>query len=117
MGKIKSILIHILSFIPTALPRGSKEFDDFVLSIFQIYNLPDMPSYRNAVASMVMHLGPLTHRKSKRYFAASILKAMANQVAYQKIQDYKAIMEEEEKKEKEAALAAAIAEKSSEQVV
>lgn len=49
-----------------------------------------MPSYRHAIATMIMHLGPTTSRKSNYYFASSIRKAMANQIAYQVIQDLKA---------------------------
>lgn len=48
---------------------------------------------------MIMHLGSQTTFKSKYFFAKSIRKAMANQVAYEKIQEIK---EEEKKSEEDA---------------
>lgn len=87
MKKLKQLYQRIRGRFPSALPKGSKEFDDFVDSILDIYNIPDLPSYRNAIATIIMHLGPITTHKAKKFFAASIHKAMANQVAYEKMQE------------------------------
>lgn len=53
---------------------------------------------------MIMHLGTQTTRKSKRYFAKGIQKAMANQVAYDKIQQIrdKEKLKESQKEEAQA---------------
>jgi hypothetical protein len=45
-----------------------------------------MPSYKQALASMIMHLGTTKFYAPKRFFALSIKKAMANQTAYEVIQ-------------------------------
>lgn len=45
-----------------------------------------MPSYRHAIASMILHLDTLITHKPKRFFAKAIRKSMANQVAFEKIQ-------------------------------
>jgi fructosamine-3-kinase len=45
-----------------------------------------MSSYRQAVASGIMHLGMTVDKRSKSYFAKCIKKAMANQIAYENIQ-------------------------------
>lgn len=58
-----------------------------------VYGLPLNPSYRQAVASSIMHLGHVTDSKPKAFFAKSIKKAMANHAAFDKIQQLK----EEEK--------------------
>ncbi len=78
-----------MGFLPSRLPLGMTEFDDFCTSIFKTYSLPDLPSYRHAIASMVMHLGPTTANKPKWFFAKSVRKAMANQIAYENIQKLK----------------------------
>jgi hypothetical protein len=87
--KLKKFLSFLLSFFPTTLPTGMAEFTAFCDSIIWTYDLPDLVSYRHAIASMVMHLGPTTISKPKRYFAISVKKAMANQIAYENIQLFK----------------------------
>ena len=66
------------------------EFNKFTSDILETYDLPDMPSYRQAVASQIMHLPQLCTRKAKRHFAKSIYKAMANEIAYGAIQSIRA---------------------------
>jgi hypothetical protein len=83
------LISWVRGFFPTALPKGSNEFDLFCNSILSIYNIPDFPSYRRTIASLVMHLGPTTTHVPKVFFGRSIRKAMANQVAFDKIQQYK----------------------------
>lgn len=81
---------HIIKgFFPSALPTGLRALDEFSTSIFETYDLPDLPSYRHAIASMIMHLSPTTAYKPKRFFALSVKKAMSNQIAYEKIQSLK----------------------------
>ncbi len=91
-----------LGFIPQPLPKGHSEFDAFCDRLFDVYGLPSLPSYREAVATMILHLPPTTHRKSPRFFAKSIKKAMANQVAYSFLHPEKS-KELEEKKLTQAA--------------
>lgn len=85
----KKWLAYACAHYPTPLPVGVAEFKAWSDSIFQIFGLPDMPSYRQALASMVMHLGPTVSRQPKAFFAKSVKKAMANQVAYEMIQSLK----------------------------
>lgn len=80
---------YISGFFPHALPRGRNQFEAFCGNIFFAYDLPDFPSYRHSVATMIMHLDPTHHRKAPYFFAKSIKKAMANQVAYEMIQEIK----------------------------
>lgn len=78
---------HIRGLFPSALPSKDSDFDQFCSSIFKTYSLPDMPSYRHAIATMIMHLSPTVAFKSKIYFALSIRKAIANEIAYGKIRE------------------------------
>lgn len=103
---IKKSYKKLIYTLPSKLPVGMNEFDQFCKSVFDTYDLPDAPSYRQAIASMIMHLGPTEARASKRYFAASIYKAMANQIAYENIQLIKKHEAEEMEKQKQLADAA-----------
>jgi hypothetical protein len=84
---LKKVALKLYGFIPQALPTlGLTEFDHYCEMIFEIYDLPDLPSYRQAIATMIMNLGPTKHMEAPFYFAKSVKKAMANQIAYEKIQ-------------------------------
>lgn len=100
--KLKQLINRVTSFLPIRLPAGTPQLDAFIKSILKTYNLPDKPSYYQAVATMIMHLPPTQHRASKRFFAKSIMKAMANEIAYGKIQEIRdAEKKSEELKNKE----------------
>lgn len=86
---MKQLLNKLKGMFPSKLPTGTADFDSWAVSIFTTYNLPDMPSYRNAIASMIMHLGPTTDKKPLLFFAKAVRKAQANQIAYEEIQKLK----------------------------
>lgn len=71
------------------LPRTVYDFDSFCDDILEVHGLPDNPSYRQAMASAIMHLGPVTDKAPKVFFAKSVKKAMANHAAFDKIQQLK----------------------------
>lgn len=100
MKSVKRLLAFLRGFFPSQLPTGITGFDQWASSIFDTYNIPSNSTYRHALASMIMHLGPTTHRKSKWFFVASIRKAQANQIAYEVIEQVKA---DDRKKAEEAA--------------
>jgi hypothetical protein len=88
--KALKMLKKVKFMFPHQLPSmGISELDQFSNEIFEVYDLPDLPSYRNAIASMIMHLGPAVAWKAPIYFAICVRKAMANQIAYEKIQQLK----------------------------
>jgi hypothetical protein len=96
--KVALKLKQLAGYWPTDLPVGMTDLENFASDIFETYDIPDKRSYRHAVATMIMHLGPQTNKVPKMYFVKSIRKAMANQIAFEKIQAIK----EEEKAEMEA---------------
>lgn len=90
----------VLGFFPQKLPiTGLEELNAFNSRLFDLYGLPDEKGYQQAIATMIMHLGPTVTRKSPYWFACSIRKAMANEVAFQKLQDIKREHEEQKAKE------------------
>ncbi len=59
-------------------------------SLTETYNLPTLASYKQAVASSIMHLPPTVSQKAPSFFASTIRKAMANQIAYNIIEEVRA---------------------------
>jgi len=82
VSKLKKLIKKQRAMFPTRLPVGATELKSFCDSIFEIYDLPSHPSYRHAIASMIMHLGPTKDSAPMAFFAKSVRKSMANQVAY-----------------------------------
>lgn len=102
MKNFKTLLKLILGFIPKRLPIGSKELVDFSTEIFNLYGIPDLPSYRLCIATLIMHLGPQVAFKAPFWFYLSIRSAQSKEVAYQVIADdrEKRNLEEREAKQK-----------------
>lgn len=93
---VRRIINKVLGRLPTQLPIGVTSFEAFVNSIFETYDIPNLNSYKHAVATMIMHLGPDQDKKSKYHFARAIRKAQANEIAYQTMQNIR--LEEEKAK-------------------
>jgi hypothetical protein len=90
-GPIKGAFKH-------SLPTGATEFDKFCERILGYYNLPNVRSYKEAIAHMIQHLDPLTTKAPLTYFAKSIKKAQANQAAFHALQKFKEESKAEEAK-------------------
>lgn len=101
MKKITQFIKRIRGRFESTLPIGMAEFEDFCLKIFDVYGIPDNPSYRHAIATMVLHLGPTVHRKPMNFFARSIRKAQANQCAWEWTQIIKQKEKEDAERPKE----------------
>ena len=86
MSKFQQILSRLFAFLPTRLPVGDVQFQAWASSIFWIYGLEDKPSNRHALASLIMHLGPTTAYKPKRYFSFAVMKSLSNETAFETIQ-------------------------------
>lgn len=89
--------------LPSRLPLTVAELDKMIGEILVVNDLPDNPSYKHAIASAIMHLGPVTNKKSYSFFAKSVHKAISNHVAYDKMKQLE--KEEQEKKELQDSLA------------
>ncbi len=88
---------------PHKLPSGMAEFESFVQKIFTTYDFPDLPSYRETIASMIMHLQPQVHEAPLSYFEVSIKKAQANETCFFVLQELKRKAKEEAMSEQSAA--------------
>lgn len=102
MKNIKQLTGRLIGAMPHKIPVGKKEFITFCDKIFKVYNLPDMPSYRRAIATKIMHLGDLTTHKPLSYFAKHVRSAMGKQLSYEMIQELNNQMDEEQAAKKKA---------------
>jgi hypothetical protein len=101
--KLKYLFKRLIwALVPSKLPVGLNALDAFSTETLAVYDIPTLPSYYHAIASMIMHLGPQQVKVKRSFIAASIRKAMANQVAFEQIQKLK---EEQKAKEDAAKLA------------
>lgn len=88
---------------PSKLPTENLDaFNAWVDKLFRVYELPNLPSYKHAIAAAVMHLPPTTSHVPNAFFAKTIRKAMASQLAYEVLMkiredDKKKALEEEDK--------------------
>lgn len=85
IANLKKLLVKtvnkILFCLPTQLPLGIPAFLTWSQSIIDTYDFPDNDSVRFALATMVLHLGPTTAYKSKRYFSVCVKAGAAKQIA------------------------------------
>jgi hypothetical protein len=86
LNLIKKAFQVLRCLFPSKLPIGAAQFDTWAKSIFTTYNLEDKPGNRHALASLIMHLGPVTAYKPKKYFSHAIMKSLANEIAFETIQ-------------------------------
>ncbi len=83
---IKKLVIlskYLRAFLPSRLPVGMKEFDDWAESFHEIYTMPtsNKDSVKFTLATIVMHLGSTIAYKSKFFFYLTIQASAAKQVA------------------------------------
>lgn len=101
---MKLLLKRLMSLVPTPLPVGMTEFEEWSNSIIELSgNYADTDSMKFAIASMVIHLGPQTSHISKNHFVRSLRKTAANQIASQVFIDVKERQKQKELAAKEAA--------------
>jgi hypothetical protein len=91
---VLKVLAKIEGLLPMRNPIGKPQFEQFCTDVFSTYDIPDLPSYRSALAAMVLQDKRLY--RSKHSFALAIRKAQANETAYQ-------VMKEIREQEKTAA--------------
>jgi hypothetical protein len=86
-ARIKQLVENVLSYLPSRLPQTDAQLDAFIRTTLALGAFPDNDSLRQAIATQIMHLGPLTTFKSKRYFVRMVQSAISKQTAYNLIAD------------------------------
>jgi len=103
---MKLTVKRLFSLIPTPLPVGMTQFEEWSESIIELSgNYADTDSLKFAMASMILHLGAQRSRVPKNHFVQSLRKVAANQVASQVFQDIKVKQQEAAAKQQAEATA------------
>jgi hypothetical protein len=91
VNKIQRILSQVVGLLPSRLPVGIAEFDQWSDSIINTYDMPtsDRDGIKFVLATAIMHLGPTAAYKSKFYFVLLIRASAAKQIAGAKFQEIK----------------------------
>lgn len=97
--KVRKLWKKFMFRFPVQLPVGNESLISFCDQLFDTYDLPNHPSYHHAVATMILQQSPVTDRMPPSFFARSIRKAMANEVAFARIQELKKMDKDERPKE------------------
>ena len=110
--KLVSIIRYILGFFPVTLPIGVTELNKFAKTVSDTYGTPDLPSYTEAIARMILQLPSSPDkgkglfgiaRKSPYYFYRCIRMGQAKEVAFQVVEDARKAAVEQMKQDKQAA--------------
>jgi hypothetical protein len=112
VNRLKNLLRRIQGLIPVTLPIGVAELSQFATNIAQTYGTPDLPSYTEAIARMILQLPSSPDkgkgllgiaRKSPYYFYRCIRMGQAKEVAFQVVEDARKAAVEQLKIDKQAA--------------
>lgn len=82
------LLLRLKSYFKRPLPKGMKEFEQWVSDIVALSGLPDNASTRRVAATFILHTPSNVARLSLRFVSNMLVKAAANQVAAQVVKDY-----------------------------
>lgn len=86
-AKIRLFFEKIKGRFEEPIPLGLTGMRAFSADVLRIYEIPDFPSYRHAIAAMIMHMGDASIMIRKKDVARKLKKAMANQIAYSIIEN------------------------------
>lgn len=116
--KLKQTLKKLKGLIPVTLPIGVSELNSFASNLANTYGTPDLPSYTEAIARMILQLPSSPDkgkglfgiaRKSPYYFYRCIRMGQAKEVAFQVVEDARKAAVEQMKLDKQAAEEARVA--------
>lgn len=77
------------SHISTPLPNSPETLQNWLGDVLALSGYPDNPSFRNALATEIMHLPPRSVKAPKAYFVRSIKAAVIRQQTFAFIEEAK----------------------------
>lgn len=86
--------------VEVLLPTDLSALDAFVESITQEFKLPAGDDTYDAIATMILHLPQTRAYALRSYFGNGVLKSLANQAAYTRLQEFRKKREEKEQEAK-----------------
>lgn len=104
-AKLAKFGSKLRAFLPSEIPTEKAGFEAWVTSTLDLFGLEDTTVYRNAIYSLIMHMGNTQTHHSKRKFALALKRAKLQETTYAALETLRAKikLEEASTKEKEAA--------------
>lgn len=97
---VKKLFKKIKSYFPQRLPVGVTAFNFWADEIIVLAKCPNNDSFKFALATMIINLGPTRNKAPKNYFVKALQAGMAKQVASGIMYDLKEKQKAEELKAK-----------------
>lgn len=107
-NKLKKLARRVKALLPSKLPQGMTEFDQWSDDVLDIYNMPNNDSTKFSLAVMITHLAPTEAYKPKHYFGLTLVKSASVQVAFAVMDQLKKKQAEKAKKDAEEAAASQV---------
>jgi hypothetical protein len=79
---VKRAIQYTAALFPSALPQTNAAYEAWADDVLALASLPLNDSFKQALATQVLHLGPTTAYKSKFYFILGLKAAVSKQAAY-----------------------------------
>ncbi len=79
--RLNALIARLSALVPTRLPTTPAAHVAWAESICALAGYPCNSSFQQALAIMLLHLGPTVAYKPKEFFIRSLHKAAVNQVA------------------------------------
>ena len=94
-NKLKTVLKRlsrpVVARLPVALPQSTPDMERFTTDVLELGGFdPENLSLRNAVVTQVLHIDMSKGSAAPRDFIHAIRRSIANQIAYDLMQGYKA---------------------------
>ena len=99
MKNLKKLLKLVSLYLPSKLPMGVSDFNNWADSIIEASGLPNNDSMKGALAATIMHLDATSAFKPKIHFVKVLIKGAASQVAHSIFQELKNKQQEEIKQQ------------------
>lgn len=80
--QIKRVVRFAAALVPTALPQSDAAYEAWADDVLDLARLPSNDSFKQALGTQVLHLGPTTAYKAKFYFILGLKAAVSKQTAY-----------------------------------
>jgi len=98
--KLRKMLLTAKSFIPERLPQSESAVLSFIDEVCELGALPNNNSFKQAIATALMHVGQDSTHVTKRSLLNSLRRQILNQASYNILQ----IIKDEEKAAKDATI-------------
>lgn len=98
-AKLAIFSAKLRALFPSRIPTAPAAFEHWVVSTLDLFEITDTPIHRNAIYTLIMHMGNTQTHHTKYHFAKALRRAQLQETTYAAIETLRA----RDKQEKAAA--------------